>query len=142
MTKHNRTMKIRIFNAALTTMCRTARLDREETKRDLIREVSEGRSEHTADITNQQIDQLIAHVNKLVNFSPARPEDRMRKKIIHYCHMMRWYDADGKLDWDRINGFCEKSGHAHKKLNDYSTKELPMLVSQWEEVYKSFLRKK
>lgn len=135
-------MKIRIFNAALSTMCSTARLDREETKRDMIREISQGQFEHTADISNDQLDQLIAHVNSMVNFKPACAADRMRKKIIHYCHMMRWYNANGKLDWDRINGFCVKSGHAHKNLNEYTEKELPTLVSQWEEVYKSFLRKK
>jgi hypothetical protein len=139
---NNRSLKVRKFNAALSTMCNAARLDREDTKRELIHRVSEGKFLHTEDLTNKQLDQLIDHVNECTNFKATNAPDRMRKKIIHYCHLMRWYTDDGKLDWERINAFCKKSGHAHKNLNDYTTKELPTLVSQWEEVYKSFLRKK
>lgn len=69
----------------------------------------------------------------------------MRKKIIALAHQMGWssYHPDsGKkiADMPRINAWCSKYGYLHKELNNYRLTELPKLVTQFDNLYKSFLK--
>lgn len=68
---------------------------------------------------------------------------KIRKKILHYCHLMLWYvDGTDKLDYARIDNFCRVYGYAHKNLNKYTSNELQKLLWQFEQVYISYQRKK
>lgn len=101
---------------------------------------SRNRTESLRKLTCTEADILI---RDLIELSPQPDREkvtRMRKKIIAQCREMRW-DKDGKTDYERLNNFCLKYGYLHKPMNDYSEKELPRLVSQFEEVYKSYLKK-
>ena len=67
-----------------------------------------------------------------------------RRKIIAIAYNMGWeipnpQGGKPKADMKRINDWCIKFGFGKKTLNDYTTKELPTLVSVFEKVYKEFL---
>lgn len=66
--------------------------------------------------------------------------DRMRKKIIYYAHLMKWEVAGGKVNMDKINNWCKSRGMFKKALMLHTVTELTQLVSQFEKVYKSFLK--
>lgn len=138
--------KIRQFNAILT------RLRLQDMKPELIFEASNGRTNSTKELNNDELNDLIDHLNSMqqslqkdetVKKSIERQQaDRMRKKILHYCHLMFWYiPGTQELDFNAIDQFCSDRGYLHKKLNKYSYQELPTLVSQFEQVYKHFLSK-
>lgn len=67
--------------------------------------------------------------------------DRQRKKVLAICYQLGW-TIDGKLDWDKINAFCEKRGTLKKKLNEYTATELPKLISQFEKLKQYDSKKK
>lgn len=48
--------------------------------------------------------------------------------------------AKPKVDMDHVNAWCIKHGYLKKKLDNYTYSELPKLVSQFEEVYRGYLR--
>ena len=67
--------------------------------------------------------------------------DRMRKSIIAKAHEMAWELHDGRIDMERVNNWCAKFGYIKKEcLNDYNYAELQKLVTQFDKVYKSFLK--
>ncbi len=109
----------------------------EDQKRDLIYKATSGRGDHTRDMTFEEAKDLIQYLNIQAN----EAGNRMRKKILHYCHLMQWYiSGTNKLDFARIDRFCIKSGFKHKEFNKYSPKELPTLITQFEEVYKHYIK--
>jgi len=137
----DRSHQVRMFNVLLTSLCKQAKLDREETKRQMIHDVTQGRTLHTADVTDEELKILTDHIVECSRQAGIKQSgDKMRKKILHYCHLMQWYNGS-KLDWARIDAFCVDRGYRHKKFREYTVYDLPTLVSQFEEVYKSFLKK-
>lgn len=134
-----------------------------EVKEELVHNFSGGRATSSNLLTVDQCNMLISYLKGLcearketavpsrasgtgAGLSPSglRPppqgEDkanRMRRKCISICHEMGWKLENGKIDMRRVDEFCEKRGHGHKKLNFYSEKELPMLITQFEKLLKS-----
>lgn len=118
---------------------------------DVIRQFSNGRKQGLSQLTTFEYQELLRWLNRKFatnqqnqktdpkihpEFNEA--EDRQKKKIIAlFCKM--GYVKDDKADIYRINGWAMKYGHLHKKMNDYHGADLTMLVSQAEEVYKTFL---
>ena len=109
-----------------------------QNKEDLVFGISNGRTSSSSALTYNEMNRLIDHLNGNVDKDKA---DVMRKKILYYAHLMDWHTEDKKIDWKRLNEWCKKYGHAHKYLNDYKLDELPLLVSQYEEVYRNFASK-
>lgn len=119
-------------------------------KDSIIGSFTNGRSTSRKDMTKAEAAALIGHLKSL---DPTdRRSDKMRNKILSMAHEMGWNLSAGfsmhekglpksKIDMEHLNNWCVKSGYLHKKLDDYTYKELPRLVSQFEEVYKSYLRK-
>ena len=109
-------------------------------KEEMVSSFTEERTTHLSEMTFDEANEMIVRLKE--SQYHEYKADKMRKKILYYCHMMRWYIPDtNKLDFNRINQFCVDKGHKHKPLNDYTVKELPMLVSQWESVYEYYLSK-
>lgn len=114
---------------------------------DVIRQFSNGRKQGLSQLTAFEYQELLRWLNRKFgnNRTTAQnhpefneKEDRQKKKIIAlFCKM--GYVKDDKADIYRINGWAMKYGHLHKKMNDYHGADLTMLVSQAEEVYKTFL---
>ena len=77
--------------------------------------------------------------------TPAQQANTMRKKIIALAHQMGWSaqhpESGNKIaDMPRINAWCVKYGYLHKELNAYSLEELPKLVTQYQNLYNTFLK--
>ncbi len=130
------------LNKQLHALLNQAGLSSQKTA--LVLSFSNGRSESSKDLTNFETRQLIAYLQGLPN-AEQEAANRMRRKMLSYCHEMHWTVTNvyGKkiADVQRLDGWCEKFGYLHKKLNAYSHAELPKLLSQFKAVYKSFLTK-
>lgn len=102
-----------------------------ELKQMLVHQYTAGRATSTKELELSEAKRLISDLLR------ADPTDKMRKKILSICHELGWHTPSGKLDWTRINRFCEKYGHAHKShLNAYTSVELVRLVTQFENMLK------
>jgi hypothetical protein len=66
--------------------------------------------------------------------------DVMRKKIISKAHQMNW-EIEGKADMQRINDWCVEHGPYKKLLMRHDVKELGILVSVFDKVYKHYMNK-
>lgn len=109
-------------------------------KRELVMSFSGGRTEHSRDMNDVEANEMIRYLR-----SQTDPADKMRKKIISMAHEMNWHsdshwNGTQKVDMQRLNDWCVKYGFGKKKLNDYSYKELPRLVTQFEHVYLSYIK--
>lgn len=110
----------------------------EELKEELVHEATNGR---TTSIRKMHTAEAIRLINQL----NGRPDNydgkkqRMKRKILALCHEMGWEEPDtGKVDMRRVNAYCKKRGHAHKPFDDYTTAELPLLITQFERLHKSY----
>lgn len=110
-------------------------------KDDLILSASDGRTNSTKELYFAEADALI----KTLNVDSKKKEDKsykMRGKILSMAHEMQWYlPGTRKLNYARINEWCEKFGYLHKRLDRYTYSELPKLVTQFESVHKDYLKK-
>jgi hypothetical protein len=118
-------------------------------KSELINDASNGRTNSSKELSNQEATYLIKHLESkqpVVKQKKDDPADRMRKKILSVCHQLHWHkgtDENGKakLDWKRINDWCIKYSPEHKTLNEHTIPELTKLVTQFESVLKHQLNK-
>lgn len=109
----------------------------------LVNCASNGRTESSRSLTVDEAQYLISYLRSLPN-KEADQANRMRRKIISMAHEMGWHVLVGDrwvADLTRINNWMMKSSYLKKRLNDYKYNELPKLVTQFEAVYKSFLKK-
>lgn len=104
----------------------------------IVWDYSQGRTESSKELTNPEIKQIIRDLEK--GFKELDRSDIMRKKIISQAHEMGWELTGRRADMARINAWCEKFGYLHKSLNSYTYTELPALVTQFDNMYKSFLK--
>lgn len=116
------------------------KLNFQSQKDNIVLGISNGRTSSTKLLTSDETNDLIKYLKS------QDPEEKkaevMRKKIIAIAHEMHWHIAGSrKADMQRIDAFCVHRGHKHKKLNQYLYSELPTLVSQFEAVYKDYLKK-
>lgn len=115
--------------------------------RDMLLSATSGRTNSSTQLTQKEAFEIIDELSKLTSEEPD-PADKMRKKIISMAHSIGWYenqirmpDEKPRVSMSRINAWCEKSGYLHKPLNKYTCAELPKLVSQFQEVYGSYIGK-
>lgn len=111
-----------------------------EGKADLVFAITKGREKSTTGLTQLE---CIALINDLQEKLPKNESkaDKMRKKILSTCHEMRW-TIDGKVDFERLDHYLKKYGYKHKELNEYTEQELPMLVTQFDNLLISFYAKR
>lgn len=106
-------------------------------KEALVSSFTHERTTSLREMTSSEAFALIQH------FKKDDPRTKMQRNIIAMAHEMKWQKADGKADMDRINGWVANYGYLKNKhicLNQYSYSELPALVSQFKQVYKSYLK--
>lgn len=102
---------------------------------------SNERTLKTSELMDKEYDQLINRLQSL--FLQQDACNAMRRKIISRAHEMSWtvvVDDKIKADMNRINDWCIKYGYLHKDFNKYTEKELPCLVTQFDNVFISYLK--
>ena len=112
-----------------------------ELKEDMVMRCTSNRTNSSSKMSVTECQALI---NELRHAAKQTPEyvksDLMRKKIISSFKKVGYTAKDGTADMLAINNFCVKRGYLHKELNKYTYKELPKLVYQVDQVYKSFTK--
>lgn len=112
-----------------------AGIKEKELQQSLVLQFTNGRTERTSLMLQDEAKELTNALQRMVD----DPGDKMRKKIIHYAHLVGWKDASGKADINALNAWCIRYGMYKKPLNDHNIEELSNLVSQFERVFKSYL---
>lgn len=105
----------------------------------IIEEFTGGRTNSTSKLYFSEATTLIKQLKNPV----AASEEKQRKHIIAMAHEMTWELEDGKADMKRINSWVAKYGHlnaSHRTINDYKGTDLQTLVTQFQNVYKSYLK--
>ena len=119
----------------------------QEQKPALVFSFSGGRCTSSKALTFQEAQNLITHleqqlpVMKTLSSLHHTSANQMRRKLISICHNMNWRTKDGKVDMQRLDEWCGNKSYLKKPLMKYSYNELPMLVSQLQQVYISFINK-
>ncbi len=114
-------------------------------KANLVEGLTKGRTDKSSELNNVEANELIRYLRS--QLPPMRHDgqkvkaDKMRKKIISYAWQMNWVldTMPVKVNMDRVNAWAIKYGYLHKALNEYTYQELPKLVSQFENLYNSYL---
>lgn len=117
-------------------------------KGNLVLGFTNGRTEKSSEMNEVEAEQAIkylkAQIPEIKNDGLEVKADRMRKKIISFAWQMNWTyrNTNGAIlcDIKRVNAWCEKYSYLKKPLNDYLYSELPKLLTQFENVYKSYLK--
>ena len=105
---------------------------------------SKERTTHTSELSPVEYSQLLTDLSEQDRAANAEGE-KMRRFIISMAHEMSWerYNTlTGKMvaNMQAIDNWCIKHGKFHKKLNNHTKTELIELVSQFQEVHKSYLK--
>ena len=107
----------------------------QQQKENLVLGFTSQRTEHISLMQESEALAMIKYLNEL------QTPDWMAEK----AHRMGWQLAPGgngaKVDMERLNAWCREKSYLGKELNAYTYSELPKLVSQFNEVYKSFLKR-
>lgn len=106
-------------------------------KANIVQAFTGGRTTHSSEMSSSEAAALIGHLKSL---NPVNNRaDKMRNKILSMAHEMQW-EKDGRIDMDHLNNWCLAKSYLKKKLDEYEYAELPKLVTQFEQVYKSHLK--
>ena len=116
-------------------------------KSNLVHGITNGRTEKSSEMSNFECNELLAYLRTqqpaIKRDGQALKEDRMRKKILSMAWEMNWTESDAgngvKVNVQRVDQWCKSYGYLKKPLNKYTYQELPKLVSQFENVYNSYL---
>lgn len=116
-------------------------------KQSLVSSFSNGRTTSSSNMHPIEAIELINYLKQQLppihNTGLESKADKMRKKIISLAWQMNWtYTNTNRrvvCDMKRINDWCVKYGYLHKPLMQYSYEQLPRLLTQFENVYHSYL---
>ena len=115
-----------------------AKLHLTDQKAAMVSGLTGGRTESLKELSVQEGTLLIRHLKTL---DPEEQKaDTMRRKIIYLARCMHWETPEGKADMQRIDGWMLKYSHGKKKLSQYQYKDLPRVLDQFEQVYKTFVK--
>ena len=123
-----------------------------ENKANIISGITKGRTESSKGMDFEEARLMITWLQTMPNIAPVDPNkkaqddksNKMRRRIISMAHEMGWHNlvsGEWKIDMRGLNNWCLQHSYLKKELNGYSYQELPKLVSQFEMMYKSFLKK-
>ena len=94
-------------------------------------------------VSNMLVPEGIALIRHLKSLDPdEKAAEVMRRKMIALAHELQWQkEGTKKVDMVKLDGWCKKFGMYKKSLNQHTIKELPLLISQFEIMYKKDLSK-
>lgn len=125
---------------AINTLVSKYGIDK-DTKAMMVEGFSLGRCSSTKDLYDEEATLMLQYLQQ--NDPNRAAIEKMKGKIFYYCHEMSWtiLKPTGKrvVDMKRLDEWCKSRSYLKKKLDWYSYKELPKLVTQFEQVYSSFI---
>lgn len=139
--------KVKAINATL------AKMGLMSDKADIVLNATDGRTTHSSAMSFEEARALLLALNRNVKTTqaPVKPTQKMVNKLFAMAHQMGWITEETivsptgmikKKNYSRLYEWVTKYGYLHKPLNQYSYKEMPKLVSQFElGVYKTYLSK-
>jgi hypothetical protein len=108
----------------------------------LVSGFSNFRTTHVSELMSNEAASMIKHLKSL---DPEEASaEKMRRKIIGLAYSRAGLGTRASPEQKRVvvkylDGWCVQYGHKHKKLDGYTYKELPKLVSQFEAVMDSLV---
>lgn len=119
--------------------------------RNLVLSFSDGRTDNSAELSDKETDDLIHHLESMLNSKQKQDPtkktksgfvyagQRMRRRILSLCYTIGWTKFNERtikheVDWDRLNEWMLNYGHLHIPLNDYDYFGLQKLVAQFEKL--------
>jgi hypothetical protein len=125
---------------AINTLISVYGIDK-NTKAMMVEGFSLGRCTSSKDLYDEEASLMLKHLQD--NDPNKAAIEKMKGKIFYYCHEMSWtiLKSTGKrvVDMKRLDEWCTSRSYLKKKLDWYSYKELPKLVTQFEQVYSSYI---
>lgn len=116
----------------------------QEGKEDLVFNATGERTFRSSELLVHECNHLIRSLelrlkgHKFPVWGPDDSAQKQRRKLFSLAHEIRWIDNKGKVDRDRLYSWVEKYGYLHKPLMKYTDTELPLLVTQFEQVLIQF----
>ena len=116
-------------------------------KETLISGFTNGRTAHSSQMSETEAQALIDHLQEQGRDNEKdainKRMDKMRKKLLSYAYEMKWAKpGDWATALKKIDEFCEgKHGLYKKALQKHSYQELVNVVTQFGNLYISFLGK-
>lgn len=121
-------------------------------KREIVGMISKGRTFSMMQLTQWEAQMWINAMNKATTQPKSEdPRQKMINRIIAIAREMgvvqrkNFADANGQLkhksDYSRLNEWMKEKSYLKKPLNQYTYEELPTLVSQYNNIYISWLNK-
>ena len=123
-------------NNELHALLSKAKIDN-ETKMNMVLTYTNNRTMKSSGMTMEECQTMINHLSQMLKYNERC--DKMRKKIISLFRRQGYVLENGKADMKAIEGWCEKYGYLHKRLNAYTEDELPQLVTQANKAYLSYV---
>ena len=118
-----------------------------EEKANIVSEASGMRTIRCSKLYYNEAQQLINTLNGKKQDNPNDKSQRMRKHIIAMAHEIGFIKKEQRVmkegglkdvnNYDDLHKWIGKFGYLHKPLDKYNYKELPTLVTQFQQVYKS-----
>ncbi len=114
-----------------------------EDKEVMVQGFSAGRATSSKDLTFDEAAEMIKH---LKDNDPHKDSiEKMKGKMMYYAREMGWYKINGKgkqvCDVQAIDNWCMKFGSVKRKLDSYTFEELPTILTQFQFVYKDYLKR-
>lgn len=120
-------------------------------KEEAVYNFTNGRTRSLRDLSPWDLQELTRRMRTLTTkpLTVAKPPDDRRipmiKKVVYLAHEMRMVkplpEGNGsKNDYTALNKWMLEKSYLRKKLNAYTYGELPKLVSQFDAVYRSWLK--
>jgi hypothetical protein len=114
-----------------------------EAKEVMVQGFSGGRASSSKDLTFAEAAAMIKHLKQ--NDPHKASVEKMKGKILYYAREMGWTktNANGKqvCDVKAIDNWCLKFGCVKRKLDSYTFDELTKVLTQFQFVYKDYLKR-
>ena len=115
-----------------------ARCGLKSQKEALVLGVTDGRTGSVSDMYDREAIALLRSLNGQQDSYVPGTKLKMKRKVLALAHEMGWEKDGGKVDMKRVDGYCQTRGHARKPFNDYTVKELPKLIQQFQRMVNNY----
>lgn len=114
-----------------------------EDKEVMVQGFTGNRATSSKELTFDEAAALIKHLRD--NDPHKASIEKMKGKMMYYAREMGWnkINAKGKqvCDVKAIDNWCLKFGKVKRKLDSYTFDELPTILTQFQFVYKDYLKR-